>query len=1001
MKIGTFVRLLVVVTVGFSSLSAQVTFEQARTQLRARYDKKLPDGTVKVSKQVRRWEWFWEPRQLADGTLPPSSMYFNAANNLQSRPKSEQVQARPTWKELGPVAPDLPNESSVWNGIGRVNAFDISHQNLNLMWLGSAQGGVWKTTNAGGNWVNVPVPGYPVFGVSDVAIAPTDDKVIYVATGDAEGSIPSELGSFPNFTYGVVKTTDGGATWASAGLQMQPVQNQIISRLWVDPRDANVVLAATYSGIMKTTNGGTSWRLVSAPSTFKDLIGNPQTYDVLYATTFTYNTGGASIYRSTNAGESWELTLTVNEANRIRLSVTKAAPGVLGAVASDASTQGLFAIYKSTDYGESFIKMVPPQNLLGWSSSGNDWQYGGQGFYDLAMEISPTNPNAWFVGGVNMWRSTNAGQSWVLSAHWTGSGAPWVHADCHFMKYSYSQGRLYAATDGGIARSTDNGVSWRDISNGLAIQQYYGIATTDLNASLTMAGAQDNGTALSKNGTNFYHVLDGDGMACDFDKLNTQLCYASQPYGSIHRSTNQGDTWRMISTPGQRGEGGAAWVAPIAADPKTGNTVYIGYAQVYKSTNSGTSWTRISQISATEYLKVISVAPTNSNYIYIGYSTSLYYTTNGGASWTKQAGVGEYIQDIEVDPTDPKKIYVSFGGFTESAKVFEITNGVVKNITGVGIPNVPCNSVLFQKGPLNRIYIGTDVGVLFKDEGSSSWEPYGEGMPAAVVTDMELLPTSSKLRISTHGRGVWEITAQQCLAAMPNVAVSGPTTFCSGDSLVLVAASGYKTYQWSNGTRSDRLVLKNAVETGIYTVSVEDDNGCRNTSTPINVVILRSPIKPNISLKSPDTLRSSAIGGITQFQWYWNSEMIPGATQREHVAQKTGSYTVIVKNADACPATSDPYNVTVVGVEDENGSLKDADVWCWPNPTTGRVDIHLPNATQRTVEIVNVIGEVMLAESIVDGVEQTAVHMDAFASGMYVVRVRSGNALWSSVVVKR
>jgi hypothetical protein len=320
----------------------------------------------------------------------------------------------------------------------------------------------------------------------------------------------------------------------------------------VDPRNADIVVAATYTGIRKSTDGGATWRVTTPSGAFRDLVGNTQTIDMLFASTFSQG-GGAGIYKSLNAGDTWELVESFPEANRIRLAVTKADPKVVGAVMSRYDTQGLSGAYKSTDFGENFFDLNVTQNLLGWSSSGNDHNRGGQGFYDLAMTISPSNANLWFVGGVNTWRSTNGGTSWVLSNHWTGNNAPWVHADHHFSMYHPNQNRLYTCHDGGIARSDDNGVSWRDMSNGLKIQQYYGLAVSDLQSSLTLAGSQDNGTARSTNGTQFLHVLDGDGMATAIDYTTPQTVYGSQPYGTFYRSDNQGSSWNLVCTPGRVG----------------------------------------------------------------------------------------------------------------------------------------------------------------------------------------------------------------------------------------------------------------------------------------------------------------------------------------------------------------------------------------------------------------------------------------------------------------
>lgn len=991
---------LIALLIAFTVAStAQVTFEQVRRQMEKTYTRTEADGSKKISKQYGRWLWFWEPRLNADGTFPSAQHYVAEVRSVQNRKRTEDLQAIPSWKELGPTAPDLPGLNNVWNGIGRLNTMAVSPVKVTDLWVGAAQGGLWKSTNGGSAWTHVEIPGFPDFGVSDIAIAQSDAKIIYVATGDVDAALPGELSGFPGFSYGVIKSTDGGLTWSQTGLAMEPEQNNLVSRLWVDPRNADIVVAATYTGIRKSTDGGATWRVTTPSGSFRDLVGNTQTIDMLFASTFSQG-GGAGIYKSTNAGDSWELVQSFPEANRIRLAVTKADPKVVGAVMSRYDTQGLSGVYKSTDFGENFFDLNVTQNLLGWSSSGNDHNRGGQGFYDLAMTISPSNANLWFVGGVNTWRSTNGGTSWVLSNHWTGNNAPWVHADHHFSMYHPNQNRLYTCHDGGIARSDDNGVSWRDMSNGLKIQQYYGLAVSDLQSSLTLAGSQDNGTARSTNGTQFLHVLDGDGMATAIDYTTPQTVYGSQPYGTFYRSDNQGSSWNLVCTPGRVGEQGGAWVSPIVTDPKTFNTVYVGYTQLYKSTNGGASWSKLTNIPPTAFMRTIAVAPSNPRYIYIGYSTTMHYTTDGGATWQEQSGIGSYIQDIAVHPTQPSKVWVTFGGFSAGSKIIEISNGTVKNLTGNGLPNVPCNAVAFQPGPLNRLYVGTDVGVFYKDENSTVWEPYGQGMPTSVISGMEYLPTSSVLRVSTYGRGVWEVDAVQCVAAKPTISASGATKVCTGDSIVLTAPDGYEKYTWSNGATGQRIALNNFSQSGEYFVNVSDNNGCSNVSNTINVEILRAPTRPNISLRGTDTLRSSAIGGVSIFQWYWNGNIIPGATQREYVATVNGDYTVMVTNADGCTATSNAFTFTG-GITSVNEELSTNRIMVTPNPFEDQCTVTLPQAIGRVLRVVDLTGAVVNTINITDDVSTFDVDLSAMARGTYLIQISAGSSVWSTTAVKR
>jgi len=993
------VTIIVLLTAVATSLAVETEFEKARNAMQRALEKPDQDGIVKISKQFRRWEWFWQGRLHSDGTFPRPSLYLSELQKVQARKTQENAQSTKLWKEVGPVAPDMPNELSTWNGIGRVNVIEISPTDPNLLFAGSAAGGIWKSSNNGGAWTPINVPSIPVIGISDIAISTKTPTVMYAATGDANGARPGDLDGYPAFTYGVIKSTDGGNTWALTGLSYDVIQNAIVSRLWIDPRDENIVVAATYSGIVRTTDGGKTWKQ-QISGAYKDLVANPSVPSVLYASTYALN-GGAQIQRSTDGGLKWEVVYSIPAANRIRLAVTKANPNVLGAVAANYQTQALEGVYKSTDGGKTFAELPASVNLLGWEATGRDNR--GQGWYDLALEISPTNANVMLVGGVNIWRTTNNGSTWLLSAHWTGAGgAPWVHADQHYFKFHPTQNRLYATHDGGIARSTDQGISWRDISNGMKIQQYYGLATSNINPSITIAGAQDNGTALTKNnGSSFVHTLDGDGMMAAIDYVDPSLMYGSQYYGSFWRTTNQGSNWSFVSSQSSRGESAAAWVAPIAADPETQGTVYIGYRNVYKSTNSGASWTRISNISSSVPTRWIAVAPSDPKYIYVSYDNALWYTTNGGKQWQQQTGLSGFIMSVEVHPTDPKTFFVALGGFTAGQKIMKVSNGTVTNITGTGLPNVPCNTVVYQRGGSNRVFVGTDLGVFFTDEGTGFWQPYGTGMPPLMITAMRLIGPSNILRISTYGRGVWEIDVKQCTAATPTVKTLSPTTtVCVGDSVVLEASAGFSSYRWSNGETTRTIVLITAAASGSYSVGVEDANGCRAVSNPVTVAINKLPSKPLVSVVGKDSLRSTAFGGVSVFQWYKDGTKINGATSRVYVANIAGVYQVEVFTAEGCSVKSEPftYDPNVTSVQDI-ASVEFVRVQ--PQPAGDVVTIGMPSWSGRTFEVYAVSGALIAKHAVADGPTRVELDVSQCAPGTYILRLNSATGTATVLFAKR
>jgi hypothetical protein len=422
---------------------------------------------------------------------------------------------------------------------------------------------------------------------------------------------------------------------------------------------------------------------------------------------------------------------------------------------------------------------------------------------------------------------------------------------------------------------------------------------------------------------------------------------------------------------------------------------------MYRSTDMGNSWTQLTPFGSGDLLRKIAIAPSDNNYIYAAFTSNLYKSSDGGSTWLPQSGVSGYIQDIKVDPSNPKRVFLAIGGFNPSAKILEVNDNQVTNLTGAGLPNVPANAVVYQPGVLNRLYLGTDLGVFFKDEKSNVWEPYGTGLPATVVSGMELLNITDKLRISTYGRGVWEVAADQCVAKTPIIKASGPTAFCAGDSVRLTAPDGYAVYRWSNGSGERSIVLSTYQQSGTYSLTVEDANGCRATSAETVVAIKRAPGKPFLSLRGSDTVRATALGGISIYQWFLNGDPIPGATSREHVATKSGWYRVRATNDDGCSTMSDSIQVVLSSVSEVEASKQ---LIMWPNPASDVLHIVLPPGENVALEIIGVKGATAYRTTVQTGGDEWSLDLSAeahLADGTYVVRAVSGAGTYSQVFVKR
>lgn len=769
-------------------------------------------------KQFHRWYYDMEGQvNPLDGSFPAKT-----AQQVYDEYKINNSDQRSTmtanWSVLGPNSSD-----GGYAGIGRINTIAFHPSNNNTWWIGAPAGGLWLTTNNGNSWICL-TDDNNVLGVSDIAI-PSDyvtSQTIYIATGDRD--------AWDNRSIGVLKSTDGGSSWNTTGIQFNLADYDMVTRLLIDPNDDQTIIAATSNGVYKTTNGGATWNNQLTSLSFIDMEYKPGNFNILYGST----TGG-EIWVSTDGGNNWNRNHNIG--NRIELAVTPANSSYVYAVVVNSSS-GLHGIYKSTNSGSSFSQVFSGSttNLLDWSSNGSG--SGGQGWYDLAIAASPTDANTLLVGGINTWRSTNGGNSWSIVNHWWGDGVQAVHADKHMLKYR-SNGDLFECNDGGVYISTNDGSSWTDKTDGMEISQIYKLSVSQTVADETILGLQDNGSKLRSNGT-WDDVRGGDGMECliDYSDVNTQ--YATVYYGDITRTTNH---WGSSSnvTPGSAGDG--AWVTPYIISPANNSTLYAGYADVWKTTNKGNSWSKISTISTGSKIRSMAIAPSNTQVLYVADPDQIWKTTNDGSNWTEVTNNlptgSSNITYIAVKADDPNTVWVTLSGYN-SNNVFVSTNGGGSwtNVSS-GLPQLPVYTIVqnAQITSTTHLYIGTELGVYFKD-GSNNWVEYNDGLPKVKCGELDIYyasnPANSKLRLASYGRGLWETTMEQENSDLPVVQTSTPTDITAtsatlGGNVTDEGSSGVteRGVVWStspNPTTNDNKIVDGSTGTGSYSAPVSGLN---------------------------------------------------------------------------------------------------------------------------------------------------------------------------------
>lgn len=683
----------------------------------------------------KRWEWYTVPRTYPTGrwdyekidevveNLAPSDDAMIAKQpetahmfNLTMQGPNITWPKDKFWKHLG------PNDAIGGTNMGRVNAIAFEPGNANVIYIGTPDGGVWKTEDGGATW-KTKFDKQPTLSTGDVVIDANDKKIVYVATSDSYGyGVPFWGGTY---SVGVRKSTDGGDTWTRMGLRWNVGQNRTIRRLAIHPSDGKILLAATSDGVFRTTDGGATWKQVVTANAY-DAEFQPNDGNIAYVTT-------TEVLKSTNAGATFSALSATCSGQRYSLKVAKSAPNTVYTLCSSASA----VVQKSTNAGSTWTTTSAPGASL-------------YGYYDTVLAVSPVDDKVVYVAGFDMAKTTNGGSSW--------SSVPTAgHVDNHYIEFFPGSGTsLLVGDDGGIFKSTNSGATWSSLNKGLSITQYYDLGISKTNPAVMVLGAQDNGN-MKYNGGMFTNITGADGMRDFVDWSNANVIYASTQYASFNRSNNGGAAFTSIDTPSS-----GAWEAPWQQDPTTANTIYAGTDKVYKSTNQGTTWTAISGVlPGVGLFQELRVAPSDTKRIYAGGGTKLYTTDNGGTSWKDiTAGLpvaSNYITDIDVGDKNAELVYVSFSGYNAGQKVYKSKDGgsTWTNISG-GLPNIPADAIVHESLADNPLYLGTDAGVYYINDHLHDWVPYKFGLPNVIVDHLEIHYGTKVIRAATYGRGTWE-----------------------------------------------------------------------------------------------------------------------------------------------------------------------------------------------------------------------------------------------------
>lgn len=688
----------------------------------------------------------------------------------------QRLAANPQGKVLGAIPGVQWVERGPDNVGGRTRAIMVDPNDATgrTVWAAGVGGGIWKTTDitvANPVW-NVINDLFGNIAVTALVYNPLNTQEMYFGTGEGFFNADAIRG------LGIWKSTNGGITWN----HLAATNNSnffYVQRMAVHPVTGDIY-AATRSGLFRSQNGGTSWTKVLGAGTgaASDRIADVEIAadNSIYAGIGLFQTDG--VYKSItgNAGSWTKLNTGTNGfpitgIQRIELACAPSNAQVVYAMAQGGG-YGIGGIYRTADGGANWTACTLPVDADG--GIGADLTR-GQAWYDLTIAVDPLNANVIFVGGVDLFKSTNAGTTWQQIAHWYGGfGFQEVHADQHWILFHpYSSNTIYFGNDGGVYMTTNGTAAIPTIvskNSGYNVTQYYGCAMHPAAYShYFIAGSQDNGSQQYRfpgmNST--VEVTGGDGCFIHIDQNEPQFQWTSYVYNNYFRSTNCGQSWGSFFF-GNTG----SFVNPTDYD-NISNVFYAAVSSgnylrwINPQTGGTTQNVNITNFGST--VSHISVSQNTPNRVFFGLNNGrVVRVDNANTIASGSAGVwinsgfgmpSGSVSCIAVQDGNDDHLLVTYSNYGVNS-VWETTNGGTtwSNLDNASLPDMPVRWALFNPLNSSQALIATELGVWSTDlinGAATAWAPSNLGLANTRVDMLQIRQSDNLVIAATHGRGLY------------------------------------------------------------------------------------------------------------------------------------------------------------------------------------------------------------------------------------------------------